>query len=325
VPARFFLPASALDTLIPQSAEAIGVISGLLIQPKGSRTMAKKETKLPAGPPARMNLVTTQVRADAQIGEERIADNAYTHGNPETWDAVDVIESATRSAYQIAQASGRGKEATVAKGRATELICETLLGVCSVELGDEWMHDREGEPLAPREARQAFANHVYAIGYEQVVNSASGRWDRGDRTHSTKDRQISSATALWSGKRADWANALTLYDKNPAQVQAILEPNRRNTNKDGVAGKTMSFEQRSKNMTDKIDIMAKTQCDNWNKTISDLNKAQGDVTTLSKERNNMRAEVTSRFNLDTVVRNKDAASAWNQELQDIIDSDNGAA
>ena len=45
MPARFFLPASALATLIPQSAEAIGVISGLLIQPKGSRTMAKKKDK----------------------------------------------------------------------------------------------------------------------------------------------------------------------------------------------------------------------------------------------------------------------------------------
>lgn len=287
--------------------------------------MAKKETKLPAGPPKHMNLVTTQVRADAQIGEDRVAEDAYTHGNPNTWDAVDVIESATRSAYQIAQASGRSKEATVAKGRATELICETLLGVCSVELGDEWLHDKEGDMLGPREARQAFANHVYALGYDQVVNSASGRWDRGDRTHATRDLQINSATALWSGKRADWANALTLYDKNPAQVQAILEPNRRNTNKDGVAGKTMSFEQRSKDMTEKIDIVASAQCANWKTTISDLNKANAEVTRLNKERNNMRAEVTSRFNLDVVVRNKDAVSAWNQQLQDVIDSDNEVA
>ena len=283
--------------------------------------MAKKETKLPAGPPARMNLVTTQVRADAQVGEDRKAETAYTHGNPNQWTTNDVIDSATRSAYQIAQASGRSKEATTAKGRATELICETLLGVCSAELEDEWLHDADGKPMAPREARQAFANHVYSTGYDQVVNSASGRWSKGDRTHSTKDLQINSATALWSGKRADWANALTLYDKNPAQVQAILEPNRRNRNKDGVPGKTMSFEQRSKDMTDKIDIMAKTQCSNWNKTISDLNKAQGQVTTLSKERNDMRSEVTSQYNLDIVVRNKDQTSAWNQQLQNVIDSD----
>lgn len=287
--------------------------------------MAGKKPKFPAGPPQRMNLVTTQVRADAQIGDDRDAETAYTHGNPDSWDAIDVIESVNRAAYQTAQASGRGKEANDAKGRATQLICETMLGVCSVELGDEWMHDKDGEPYAPREARQAFANHVYATGYEEVVNAAAGRWDGNDRTHSTKDKQISSAAALWSGKRADWANALTLYDSNPTQVQAILEPNRRTISKDGAAGSTVSFDQRAKDMTAKIDNLAKKQCDSWEKTISDLNKAQGQVTTLSKKRNDMRAEVTSQYNLNVVVRNKDQASAWNQRLQNVIDSDNNVA
>ena len=283
--------------------------------------MATKQPKLPAGPPQRMNLVTTQIRADAQVGDDRNAETAYTHGNPEGWDAIEVIESVSRAAYQTAQASGRGKEANEAKGRATQLICETMLGVCSVELDDEWMHDKDGEPFTPREARQAFANHVYATGYEEVVNAAGGRWNGNDRTHETKEKQVSSAAALWSGKRADWANALTLFDRNPSQVQAILKPNRRTISKDGSAGSTVSFDQRSKDMTAKIDNLAKVACTDWVKTISGLNKAQGQVTTLSKKRNDMRAEVTSQYNLDVVVRNKDQVSAWNQQLQNVIDSD----
>jgi hypothetical protein len=287
--------------------------------------MATKKPKLPTGPPARMNLVTTQVRADVQQGEDRVAEDAFTHGNPKEWNAMDVLDSVYRAAYQSSQASGRGKEANEAKGRATQLICETLLGVCSVELDDEWMHDSNGIQLSPREARQTFANHVYSTGFRATTSAAAGRWDDRDRSHPTREKQISSAAALWSGKRQDWANALTLYNKKPAVIQAILEPNRRNISKDGNAGKTVSFDSRAKDMTAKIDVEAKKQCTNWDETISALQKAQGNVTTYSKQRNDMRAEVTSAYALDVVTRDKDTATAWNQDLQNVIDGNDEVA
>ena len=279
-------------------------------------------SKKKQGPPLRRNLTTTQMRANEQVGENRNAEDAYTHGSPREWSTEQVIDSVRRAGYQTAQAQGRGAEANVARGRATELICETILGICSAELGDEWMHNTEGNPFTPAEARLAFANHVYSEGFLASTDSAGARWDKGDRTASTRDKQISGAAALWSGKRPQWANALVVYQQSPSVIQAILDPNRRKERKDGTLGDTMSWDARAKEMQSKVDDMCKKEeGTKWTDCTLALTQAQVNLNTHTATRNAMRKKNTSAFELDVVVRNKGRVEEWNSHLQSIIDGD----
>jgi len=279
--------------------------------------MAKKE----AGPSQltranRMNLTTTQVRADAQASGEQNAEEAFTYGNPITWTEEQIIQSAMRTGYQGGQASGRSSEARYATARFSELIGETMLAVCVNPQIDTLPEEEQSD------ARHELANKAQATIYRSTIQTCGARWDRGDRTSKQRDKQLRSGAALVSGKRQVWANALCIADRLPGKLEAILEPNRRTIHKDGSVGNTVSFEQRAKDIQSAVDRLCKQEHGKkWTDNITKLEKAQEEVTNAGKERNKMREELVGNYNLDTLARGDVVTAEWNQQLQAVIDAE----